>query len=215
MQLNVLIGIIVEIINKFYYLIQKKGVLTIVERKRYVRCVAVTSAVSMMIAFSGSYAHASDGTEALMATLGNANQMCNASVNSMKYECEMKVHNLEEIARLTKTNARVESTCNEFGFKEISIKQVDDSYNPQKIVVDDWDMLYRLVQAESFGPSQDVKDLEAAGLVAQSIRDNMIDQGNNSVSYISKRLKYAQNLVYEPSDTAKEAVDIVFKEGDM
>ena len=87
-------------------------------------------------------------------------------------------------------------------------KKYIEAYYNGEFKVDDIERLERIVQAEAGG-----SDEKAAGLVAQSIKDNMIDKGVNSVSEIQQVMSYAKVLDKEPTEQTKTAVYNVFNLG--
>lgn len=89
----------------------------------------------------------------------------------------------------------------------VASASVDASYKPEHISLSSYDRakLERLVMGEAGGLGYN-----GAALVAQTIRDTMQLEKNNSIDYIISSYQYEGSTAKEPTSTVKKAVSYIF-----
>ncbi len=89
----------------------------------------------------------------------------------------------------------------------VASTNVDTSYKPEHINLSSYDRakLERLVMGEAGGLGYN-----GAALVAQTIRDTMQMENNNSIDYIISSYQYEGSTDKEPTSTVKKAVSYIF-----
>ncbi len=92
----------------------------------------------------------------------------------------------------------------------LDIKNPDDSYVGYSIKLTDYDrdILERLVMGEAGG-----EGFIGCCLVAQAIRDTMINDGYNSVEHLRSSMGYYGSVYVTPNEDALNAVKFIFDEG--
>jgi hypothetical protein len=94
----------------------------------------------------------------------------------------------------------------------LNAEVVDSEYRGAQISLSagDRDLLERLVMGETNG-----QGLEGAALVAQCIRDTILDRGYNSIDALRKGMRYAGSVDTEPNQEVLDAVSFIFDDGGM
>lgn len=107
----------------------------------------------------------------------------------------------------TETAESSESVSVEKNLGSLSTANSSSGYSPRHISLSDYDRakLERLVmgEAENLG-------YNGAALVAQTIRDNMIELNTNSIDTIISELQYSAPTTKSPSPEVKRAVSTIF-----
>ncbi len=89
----------------------------------------------------------------------------------------------------------------------LSIVSADTSYQPQHVSIsaDQRDKLERLVMGEAGSLGYN-----GCALVAQAIRDSMVESGTTSVDAIINEYQYTASLSIKPNSAVKKAVSFIF-----
>ena len=135
-----------------------------------------------------------------MVAMGSLSTRVNAA------ETSHEIINTVEMVGELKQEIEEEKEMQGEALIEISEPELD--YNPVPISVEDRSLLEGLVMGESSG-----EGFEGAALVAQCIRDTMVEDNDFNTLSIKRNHGYYAGTGKEPSDDVKRAVAFIFDDG--